>query len=479
MGVIPAELASDVEQAKRARDRLADAKGKLNGKAKSKSRPPIELTRTLASIAKDALDQTQRRREGGEVPVMSPWPTLDACVGGGLWPGLHMIVAGSGAGKSQLSLQLTLHAARAGVPVALIELELDPNQVALRVLSEMADVSWSRALRGLVSDVELSRLHAARELLPANIRCDFKPASGWHAPRLEQVAAEMRGHYPSGPLLIVFDYLQRIDSDPKAARRLDLREVIGQASGHARRVAVQHNAAVLVISSTARDNYGKLAKDIGKMLRVERGRFGSRRVLTGLGEAELIGVGKESGEIEYDADSVTVLLRPEITLGSCDPVIDDVYDKGGRIVIAATSKSRVGTSYDTATGWTALSFRGGRFMTLPEEAVNSLGGAASNGQVVASADPLDKVRAVVAAVENTPEPIKNVAVLCSIVGGKRAVALSATQAAIRAGHIRFNPIEKRYMLGPVPLPAQSEQPITSATPSAAEEISDDDQGQLF
>lgn len=104
--------------------------------SQGKTPEPAYEPRRLADSFGAAIALMKRRASGEEKPIRTPWIALDNALDGGLWPGSHMLVAGTGIGKTQLTLQIAETAARAGVPIGLVELELDEEQVALRVLSE-------------------------------------------------------------------------------------------------------------------------------------------------------------------------------------------------------------------------------------------------------------------------------------------------------------------------------------------------------
>jgi hypothetical protein len=172
-------------------------------------------------------------------------------------------------------------------------------------------------------------------------------------------------------LLIVLDFLQLVGPDPGTDSRIDLRERIGKAAYAARMVARHHGASVLVVSSTARDNYASLSGKLAKtgLVASREGPVTFRQVLN---PDALIGTGKESGELEYAADTVTVLVRPQLTLGENHAEIDQLLARRGRPIVAATVKVRAGQP-----GWFALGFEKGVFSSLSVDAMNSLGGERS------------------------------------------------------------------------------------------------------
>jgi hypothetical protein len=122
-----------------------------------------------------------------------------------------------------------------------------------------------------------------------------------------------------------------------------LREIIGGAAYAARMAARQHGAAVLLVSSAARAHYplfqgknpdGSNGQALGTG---DPGRFG--------------GTGKESGEVEYSADTVLALCR-------------EPYQDGGGTPATwlAVATSRTGVA-DTGRGWVRYAFQNGTTFT--------------------------------------------------------------------------------------------------------------------
>ena len=105
----------------------------------------------LASVLGEALERMDARANGTEKPIATPWASFNDTMPGGIWPGLHVLVAGTGVGKSTWALQLGLHAAKRGSPVAYVGLELDSAQIALRLVGEHARVGWSKLYTGTAS----------------------------------------------------------------------------------------------------------------------------------------------------------------------------------------------------------------------------------------------------------------------------------------------------------------------------------------
>lgn len=236
----------------------------------------------VGSDVDDLLGVMWARREGREKPLATPWRGVDSVLGGGLWPGMYVLVGGTGAGKTQWAVQVAVQAARRGESVLYLALELSRQDLAARVVGTLCEVPWSRIQRGNVSEIELPRVidgaHRARGL-PFHTECGVP--FGYGAETLAARAWSLR------PALVVVDYLQLCTGRGGE----DARTTVGRVSYVARTIARDLKAAVVVLSSTARANYAELVNDPGR------------------DPGDLVGLGKESGEIEYAADGVLVLAR--------------------------------------------------------------------------------------------------------------------------------------------------------------------------
>ena len=330
---------------------------------------PFRELRPIRSFLSAALERAERRRTRQERPIPLPWESVAAQLGGGLWPGMHVLVSGTGVGKTTLALQVALHAAEHGTPVAYVGLELDEMQIALRLVGERAGVPWSKLYLGQARPEDhANAIDAAADLEKLPIYLETGKPGGWPASDLSKLVASMRAKHPeqvpdkngqlrdvpgSVPMLVVLDFLQIIGGEE--GERRELRERIRAAAYEARDVARRFNCAVLLISSAARNHYGLLAGDVAEAgLGSERRKDGWRRFIAS--PDTLIGLGKESGEIEYAADSVNVAVR----MPAKGP-------DGSRLVVLATPKLRAGVP-----SWTALRFSGTRFEEAGDEEADRL-----------------------------------------------------------------------------------------------------------
>lgn len=288
----------------------------------------------LGMIYDAATRRMLDRARGDERPLVLPWTEANAALGGGLWPGLHVLVGDPGSGKTQWALQAALHAADgrsnhngSDVPVLYIGLELDHTAVVARLLGLVAGQRWRDLYVGKSESQLQTAMRHGNCIARIPFFVDVAPPVGWdHATLYARVEALRRLH-PGGPILIVVDCLQLVAGEGR-----DLRERIGRASHQARAAARDFGAVMLVLSSTARESCASLRGD-------------------GLGQGSplrLVGLGKDAGDIEHVADSVLVLM-PE-------PHGEEQGSQPQRTVSLAVARATAGRP-----GWVALTFDGCRF----------------------------------------------------------------------------------------------------------------------
>lgn len=319
--------------APRARGRAEDAAPK----------PPPRL----AELLPGSLERVERRCRGVEKPIALPWAVLADHFGGGLWPGLHVVTKGTGVGGTQFALQAAIHAAKHKVPALYIGLELAELDLAVRMLGEEAQVPWSHLWTGTAGPKYLERVNEALpRLQDLPFHYEVARPHGFAPSALRAAVGGMRSAYPetdgpgSRPLLVIVDFLQLVGDE--TGDEQDLRVRVGRASYVLRELA-SRGVAVLCISSVARERY-KLLNEIHTVgeLTWETDPSGypvKRRILN---TDAIVGAGKESGDIEYSADSVSVLAR-----------VPQTWDGTGVDVVFATAKGRA-----TGATWSPLRFTG-------------------------------------------------------------------------------------------------------------------------
>lgn len=228
------------------------------------------------------------------VPVPTQIESLDACLGGGLRPGPHIVMGRPGSGKSALALQVAANVALMGGRVLYLSVEMTASQCAARVCSYlsaagaegMPEVRWGEwEAMGAGGDPRgLQALARMRALVPG-----FAVADGVGVSDLDAVRAIIRDAGEAGASLVVVDYLQRIvprEPTPNAYERL-------QAVVHGITAAAKAaRMPVILVSSMNRE---------------------SMRA----GKASITGAAG-CGDIEYDALTVMQLIAPKDHPGNRD-----------------------------------------------------------------------------------------------------------------------------------------------------------------
>ena len=274
----------------------------------------------LAGFLADAAARMRRRKEEKERPIATPWPELNTALRGGLWPGLVVLAGNSGTGKTQFALQAALHAAKKQIPALYVGLELDELGFAARLMAleyrqnSKVPVQWSDLYVGrdpAGSDTANPKLDdvidgTKERLAELPLYLELGPPGGWPVSALDARVIALRKQHPKekGPCLVVLDFLQIIGHEEN--ERAELRERIGKAAYEGRRIAREHDAVVILVSSTARDKY--------LLLQGRNGKGQKETDDAALGKSppgRFLGVGKESGEIEYAADVALTLCREQ------------------------------------------------------------------------------------------------------------------------------------------------------------------------
>lgn len=274
---------------------------------------------------------------------------------------LVVLVGPTGRGKTGWAATLAENVATARRPVLYMSCELGVDELAARFLAMRqraegrASIGWASILRGAV---ELPEVTQAIQRLEADCPALYlwAPASKDRNPCAlrAMVKALADSHGGAAPLVVV-DYLQRLSAAAEGSD--DRRAGVAAASGELRAVSRPDGpdgypgAAVVALSSTARANYEHFT-DANALRVAFNGGFkpaeGPKQdALRWSPPVELVGMGKESGEIEYDASLVLCLTCNKPSPGLAAP---------GVLVVSkarAGTPCEVGLSFDGARGlWT-------------------------------------------------------------------------------------------------------------------------------
>lgn len=114
---------------------------------------------TASQLARDHIDATEKRQELGLGMVGLPTGLLDLDrMLKGLRPANMVTVAGRpGMGKTSLATTAMLHQAAAGYPVAMFNMEMSREQLATRLIGNLARVDTERIATGSMNKTEYGR----------------------------------------------------------------------------------------------------------------------------------------------------------------------------------------------------------------------------------------------------------------------------------------------------------------------------------
>ena len=272
--------------------------------------------KTFSKALFDAVDiaDAALQRGGGLSGVATNLTDLDDMMGG-LHPSDLIILAGRPSmGKTALATNIAVAAARNrlrlmnedgnrkddGAVVAFFSLEMSADQIAMRILSEMAEVPSHEIRRGTIDEAQFQKIYdRARELERLPFFID--DTGGITIAQLAARARRLKRQHGLG--LVVVDYRQRLSG---SGRRSDNRvQEITEISVGLKALAKELNVPVIALSQLSRQVESREDK---------------RPMLSDL---------RESGSIEQDADIVLFVYREEYYLKRSEPKGESGGGHGG------------------------------------------------------------------------------------------------------------------------------------------------------
>lgn len=246
------------------------------------------------------------QRDGGLSGISTGLIDLDQKLGGMHPSDLIILAARPSMGKSALAVNIAYHVAKNyqydpqpdgtrktvnGGQVAFFQLEMSEEQLALRILSEVAGVSGDKIRKGDIDATEFGRIRdAAMEIAEIPLKID---ATG--AISVGRIAARARRMKRQGGLdLIIVDYLQLATGDKRYAGGERVQEV-SEITQALKALAKELNVPVLALAQL------------------------SRQVETRADKKPQLSDLRESGSIEQDADMVMFIYREAYYLSREEP----------------------------------------------------------------------------------------------------------------------------------------------------------------
>ena len=214
--------------------------------------------------------------------VGTPWYSYNEIAGTLRAGGLHIVGARPAVGKTLYALMLARGAAGGGVPVRYVSLEMTARELAPRLIAQTGRLPLDEVARRRDADDQVRPLldSAIRAVsgLPLTIADEASQT-------VEKIAAGARAAHHRGECgLLVIDHMQLIEASD---RRQSLRETVTAQSRALKGLAMQLDIPVVVLSQLSRALEGEERPPRMSDLR-------------------------ESGSLEQDADTVTLLSMPTV-----------------------------------------------------------------------------------------------------------------------------------------------------------------------
>ena len=304
----------------------------------------------VASSIDDAIELVRRRQSGEDAPIPMPFPDYSAAIDGGLYPGLQVLISTTGGLKTQLASQQLLHAAQQGIPCLFVSLELSKPKVTIRLLAQLAYLSWSRAMKGQFTDEQFQAFKNARTML-ATLPIEIKTGKPYvySSADLSRDVDRFRTKHPTGRAFVVVDFVQLMKCDEAHA---ETRERVGRVIYDLQVIAEARGLVITAISSTARANNSLLLTDIKRFANLK---FEDGKKIVG-NPWVLLSLGKEAGEIELGSEYQLVIAKWPTKL-----------DNGQEVNICAFAKYRLNHCR-----WFAVYADHGRLVEFPCESWDDL-----------------------------------------------------------------------------------------------------------
>lgn len=244
---------------------------------------PAEVS-PMSTAVDAAFAELSERNDRGE--GMDGLPTgftgLDEILGG-LVPGVHFLGGRPKHGKSTVAQNVAEYVALVlRKPVHIVILEMSERQYAKRLIASVGGVDSQRMRRGTLDDADWAGVSNAVRRMRGAPMFISKPGSA----RIEHICAQIRRQHAETPLgLVVLDYLQLVEIVLQKGENTS--NAIGRVTRALVNLSQELQVPILVLSQLNRDS------------EKEKGRPRASQM-------------RDSGAIESDAESVTLVYREEM-----------------------------------------------------------------------------------------------------------------------------------------------------------------------
>ena len=239
--------------------------------------PPSEWTEHL-------MEYLGQARTSGLAGVSTGLRDLDTMTLG-LSPGLYLVAAATGTGKTAIAGQIALHVAEHHGPVVFVSMELTDVDLAVRLVSVITNIPKEQLVTGSLTTEQGNTVMGAIERLSRS-RLHIVFGSGYTSGDVRAYALQVQATEGVKPALVVVDYVQLL-RDVEGDGRMRERNVSAAARG-------------------LKEVSGELGVPVLALVQLNRNRATRPDKRPQLADL------RESGDLENTADSVLGLYRDEM-----------------------------------------------------------------------------------------------------------------------------------------------------------------------
>src|SRR6266536_2705421 len=239
--------------------------------------PPSEWTEHL-------MEYLGQARTSGRAGFSTGLRDLDTMTLG-LSPGLYLVAAATGTGKTAIAGQIALHVAEHHGPVVFVSMELTDVDLAVRLVSVITNIPKEQLVTGNLTTEQGNTVLAAIDRLSRS-RLHIVFGSGYTSGDVRAYALQVQAAEGVKPALVVVDYVQLL-RDVEGDGRMRERNVSAAARG-------------------LKDVSGELGVPVLALVQLNRNRATRPDKRPQLADL------RESGDLENTADSVLGLYRDEM-----------------------------------------------------------------------------------------------------------------------------------------------------------------------
>ena len=244
----------------------------------------FSLDELFPKVLEDVKNREEMKKQKKAIGLPTGIQKIDDLLGE-LQPGIHLLAAEPGAGKTTFALQVAIKAVETEYPALFISFEESLQTLALKAICQRLNLNGGNFIlknyREGKGDIE--ELERAQKEINLSKLFFLEGNSRLRVSTVKAKALQIMARHRAEKVLIVIDYLQRWSAvqTPEDENRREYRHIVGDLVSELRELANRLNSPVLIISSQNRQQQG---------------------------EARLSSF-KESGDIEYSADTAIFLIR--------------------------------------------------------------------------------------------------------------------------------------------------------------------------